>query len=237
MNILICDNDSQTLSFLESMISDHYRGIHQIFTFSNAADLFDFEGEPDLLLSDIKLDDVNGIEMCRDFRMEHPGIKIIFITGYPAEYCQEIFTYFRPFGFIGKPIEENILFKRIDTVDQIVQATQRVNFIHKGYSTTLEPRKILFVESNGRQKKIVMEDSEHLVNLPYEKFMEILPGYFLRCHNEFIVNMQYITQYNNDSIVMTNGRIIPIGRKYRAGFKDRYFTYKENENEYSRYNR
>lgn len=35
----------------------------------------------------------------------------------------------------------------------------------------------------------------------------------------------------------TNGRIIPIGRKYRAGFKDRYFTYKENENEYSRYNR
>lgn len=47
-----------------------------------------------MLPSDIKLEDTNGIEVCRDFLEKYPNVKFVFVTGYPAEYYHEIFDFF-----------------------------------------------------------------------------------------------------------------------------------------------
>lgn len=231
MNILICDDDRSTLNYLKSIISEHYGKLHQISTFSNAEELLGFNGEADLLLSDVKLNDINGIEVCRDFLKSHSDLKIIFITGYPTEYYEEIFEYFRPYGFIGKPIREELLFKRIDNISRLLNSNQKIKFLSKGNTVSINPNAIIYIESHGRQKFVTTEKDVIIINQSFDDILEILPEYFIRCHNAFIINFNYITAYKNDNIVITNGKIIPIGRKHKSSFREKYFCFKDVENE------
>ena len=88
MNILICDDDRSTLNYLKSIISEHYGKLHQISTFSNAEELLGFNGEADLLLSDVKLNDKNGIEVCRDLLHGFDFSK--FVTGTDLDRARTI---------------------------------------------------------------------------------------------------------------------------------------------------
>ena len=230
MNILICDDNENTLIFLNDLITQKYGAMHQLFLFSNASDLLKFSGRADLLLSDIKLDDDNGIEVCHKFLAKYPNVKIIFITGYPIEYYQEIFNYFRPYGFIGKPIQADLLFQRIDNVNRKLHSNQMLEFMCKGNSILINPNKIVYIESHGRQKFITTKKDTYIINMSFDKIEDMLPNFFMRCHNAFIINMKYIDNYKNDNIAIANGKIIPIGRKYKQKFKNDYFSYKENEN-------
>lgn len=230
MKIFICDDDKGTLDFLRTILTKHYGKTHQIFTFANPNELLRFGTEPDLLLSDIKLNDTNGIDICRDFLNKYPKVKIIFITGYPTEFYEEIFNYFRPYGFIGKPIQETLLFKRIDNINRILQSNQKIEFLCKGTQIFINPNNIIYIESHGRQKFITTEKDIYIINLSFDDIEKMLPCYFTRSHNAFIVNLNYISSYKNDNIVITNGKILPIGRKYKQRFKDSYFTHKEKEN-------
>ena len=230
MNILICDDSENTLHFLNNLIVEKYGALHQIFLFSNANDLLSFSGSVDLLISDIKLNDDNGIEICHRFLAKYPNVKVIFITGYPAEYYQEIFNYFRPYGFIGKPIQENLLFQRIDDVNREFESEQAVEFVCKGNSVLINPNKIIYIESHGRQKFVTTPNDIYIVNISFDEIEAILPRFFTRCHNAFMINMKCIDSCRNDNIAIINGRIIPIGRKFKQKFKNDYFSYKESEN-------
>ena len=230
MNILICDDNENTLVFLNDLIAQKYGAMHQLFLFSNASDLLKFSGRADLLLSDIKLNDDNGIEVCHSFLTKYPNVKIIFITGYPIEYYQDIFNYFRPYGFIGKPIQEDLLFQRIDDVNREFESEQAVEFVCKGNSVLINPNKIIYIESHGRQKFITTQKDTYIINLSFDEIEAILPSFFTRCHNAFMINMKCIDSCRNDNIAIINGRIIPIGRKFKQKFKNDYFSYKESEN-------
>lgn len=230
MRILICEDDKKTLEYLEAVIHRHYGDLHQLLTFSSADELLCFDGEADILLSDIKLNNRNGIEICKELLKTHPDLKIIFITGYPTEYYEEIFEYFRPYGFIGKPVREELLFKIIDNITRITNCNQTVDFLFRGNKVAINPNNIIYIESHGRQKFVTTENKTIIINLSFDDIMDMLPKYFARCHNAFIINLNYISNYKNDSIVITNGLIIPIGRKYKQLFREKYFKYKENEN-------
>lgn len=230
MNIIICDDDKNTLSYLESLICKHYGNMHTVFSFSNAEDLLQLNVTANLLLLDIRLGQTNGIELSKLFLNKQPDCKIIFITGYPMEYYEEIFEHFRPYGYIGKPIREELLFKRIDNISRILSSNQKLDFVCKGNNVSLNPNNIIYIESHGRQKFVTTQNETFIVNLSFDEFDKLLPEYFSRCHNAFIINLNYISNYKNDNIVITNGKIIPVGRKYKYLFKDKYFKYKEKEN-------
>lgn len=231
MKILICDDDKNTLNYLESIIRRKYGDLHQVFAFSNADELLRFEGDADVLLSDIKLNDANGIDVCKEFLKKYPKLKIIFITGYPTEYYEEIFEYFRPYGFIGKPIREELLFKRIDNISRIINTNHQIDFLSRGNNVSVNPNTIIYIESHGRQKFVTTGSDTIILNQSFDEITELLPDNFVRCHNAFIINLNYISAYKNDNIVITNGKIIPIGRKYKQLFRDKFFKYKDVENE------
>lgn len=50
----------------------------------------------------------------------------------------------------------------------------------------------------------------------FQKLMEKLnENYFLQIHNSFIVNMDYITSFNEREVILCNNTILPISLKYR----------------------
>ncbi len=77
--ILIVDDETQMLSLLEDMLSDEY----QIIKASNGAEALELAKQAtiDLLVTDLVMPKMNGIDLIVAIRQSQPELKIIAISG------------------------------------------------------------------------------------------------------------------------------------------------------------
>lgn len=80
------------------MISVHWEehGFQVIGCYSNGDEVLDALGEelPDLVITDINMPYVDGIEVAKYLYQNYPGIKVIFLTGYSEfEYAKKAMEY------------------------------------------------------------------------------------------------------------------------------------------------
>jgi len=93
-------------------------GFHVIFTANNGKEALELmEKEiPDVVITDIKMPVMDGIELIRNIKYKYPKIKIVILSGYNEfEYAQKGIEY-GVCSYILKPIKEediNKLFKKI----------------------------------------------------------------------------------------------------------------------------
>jgi DNA-binding LytR/AlgR family response regulator len=53
---------------------------------------------------------------------------------------------------------------------------------------------------------------------------------FVRCNSCYIVNMRYIKEVRNDSIVMDDGTELSVSRRKKKDFLEAYSAYRNNKN-------
>lgn len=81
--ILLAEDDDSMRGFLERAL---VRAGHQVMAFANGQDAYErLQAEPfTLLLTDIVMPRMDGIELARRATELHPDLKIMFITGFAA---------------------------------------------------------------------------------------------------------------------------------------------------------
>ena len=50
--------------------------------------------------------------------------------------------------------------------------------------------------------------------------LEELPDTFIRCHQSFIVNRDYVRNVEGNQFLLSSGNVIPISKKYAKNVKD-----------------
>jgi len=88
---------------------------------------------PDVIIMDIRLPDMNGIEACREVLGDYPTIKVLMLTSYADEDAAIASILAGAKGFILKQAGSSVL---IDAIEKI----------HAGYSTIDPLMKTLVVE-------------------------------------------------------------------------------------------
>lgn len=95
------------------------------------------EHEVDIVITDIKMPEADGLEVARFVSENHPGIKVIILTGYAEfEYAQTAIHY-NVSGFLLKPTNKKSLFEAVQTAQkqiidskrQTSMATEEVAFL------------------------------------------------------------------------------------------------------------
>lgn len=111
----ICDDEALELQYLSALVKSWAEkmghGI-RISVFPSAeAFLFQYEEEKDfdLLLLDIEMGKMNGVELARKVREENAGIQIVFITAYP-DFISEGYEV-SALHYLMKPLKEEKLFE------------------------------------------------------------------------------------------------------------------------------
>jgi two-component system response regulator YesN len=90
---------------IAGLASDGVEGLHA------ARDLL-----PDIVISDIKMPGLNGLEMCRQIKLFLPNVSLIMLTGYDDfKFAKEAIS-FNAFDYLLKPIEEKELLEVIERV-------------------------------------------------------------------------------------------------------------------------
>lgn len=113
------------------------------------------EEEPDVIVLDLKMPGVHGLEVLKWVKEFHPDVQVIILTGHGTETDEEKAKELGAFEYVKKPVETDSLLKKIKTA-------YRVNF-EDAMSA------VAFAESGEFDSaKEMMSDDENARNGPGE---------------------------------------------------------------------
>lgn len=95
-HVVIADDEQNIREAIVMQVQWEKLGFCIVGQAENGAEALELVGRlvPDLLITDIKMPFISGMELAKQVRMSHPGIDIVFLTGYDDfEYTKQAIKY------------------------------------------------------------------------------------------------------------------------------------------------
>ena len=129
MKVLLVDDEFPTLEFLENALDWEGMGIKAVRTAMDGEEaLREIESDcPDILITDIRMSKMDGLELVKIIRETNSSMKIIILSAFGEfEYAQSAIKY-DVAGYILKPIDEEELSELILQVIEQIKSIQAKN--------------------------------------------------------------------------------------------------------------
>ncbi len=182
----------------------------------------------DAIFCDINMPDLNGMDFVKSLTV--PPL-IVFTTAY-SEYAVEGFRVnavdylLKPFGMqnfqrAANRLKERLSTEKSETEIENSQSDDTI-FLKTEYRIVkVAISDIRYVEAMSEYLKVWLESEKKpiVTLLSMKKMEERLPGYFMRIHRSYIVNLTKIQEVNKNRVIMDADTYLPIGDMYREAFQ------------------
>jgi len=227
MKVLIAEDNAASRKLLKHLIK--YVPNYQIVgEAENGEELINkvMAEKPDIVLVDINMPLLNGMEAVKSCKKILPTLQVIFITGHD-EYALEAFGV-NAIDYIVKPIERDRLYSALERSAALLK--QPSTFLssapvkkdlmikQRNQYSFIPLDEIIFIERADRKSVIHTINQKMELNEALTDLEEILDSRFVASHRSFIINLQYVT------------RIETAGQSYIAYFKNYEETAKVSKN-------
>lgn len=219
MKVAICDDEKAERElierFLKEWASKREKNLETVCFSSGEGFWFSWEEDKayDLLILDIELGKLNGMELAKRIRMENEEIPILFITGYDEFMAQGYEV--AALHYLLKPLQKEKLFDVLERLKRMKKQEEKILFQTEEGIISLPPSKIWLIEACRHQCILCSEGREMILKESIssaEKKLEGKKG-FIRCHRSYLVNLSYISAILKTEIVLDNGKRIPLSRR------------------------
>lgn len=235
MRIAVCDDDLLELLEIKGSL-EQYVSLHHmeadiaVYAYADGDSLLGGIkrlGRFELMILDILMPGMNGMELARELRDCGDLGKIIFLTSSP-EYAVDSYKV-GAFYYLLKPFHQEELFSLISKALLAIGDERGSSIMLKQGAkiTKVELRALIYVESANHN--VLFHVSFDVISSfgslnDYENTL-MADGRFVRCHKSFFVNMDYVRSVTNKEFILTNGQMIPISRNVYRQVKSAYFDY------------
>ena len=230
MNIVICDDKKGTAEFVKDCLKNILPADTKISVFESgyAMDYYVSEavkGDVDIIITDIDLCELNGIDVAKRLVKDFPHIKIIYISGYP-QYIQRVFET-EPVYFLTKPIQQDLLAEAINKAQKLIETEQSKYLLitTKAGIVKLHYKKITYIESSGRITIVHEYRGQREFYKKLDDVQKELPSNFVRCHKSFIVNLDKVQSLSDNFFVLNDSEIVPISQSKYGRTKEIFMNY------------
>ena len=235
--IVVCEDGEREAEKIQKILQDD-QGIFEeeveIFLYTTGKKLIDDckSGKltPDLVFMDIELPDMTGIEVAKEINYLVPYCYIVYVTNH-VDYFTDVYSTEHQYYVLKKELKEHFpqIKEKIWRMEQEHNDTIIIPIKNK-QQKMLHKESIRYMERKGRKTYIhVVDDDIVETSLRLDELETLLGSYFVRCHNSFMVSMNYIKKYIRELCTMVNDEKIPISRKYQPIFKEAFVKWSKEQ--------
>lgn len=212
--ILLVDDETDILEFLSYNLE---REGYEVYTSDNGQDALKkaFEVKPHLILLDVLMPEMDGIETCEELRKSkfHENTIIVFLTARGEDYSQIAGFNAGADDYLGKPIRPKVLLSRIKAHLKRIKRTELVD--NEGKSQITELTGIIV----DRERFLVIKEGIELV-LPKKEF-ELLTLLISKAGKVF-TREEILSRVWGDNVIVGDRTIDVHIRKLREKIGDNY---------------
>lgn len=234
IKIAVIDDEPQMQKAIENCISDFVREEHkkeiEVRMYSSANEFLNLVSEqegmiPDILFTDIQMQDMDGVELGKTMRKLCPNLYIVFITAYEnyavESYKMEAYQYI---------LKEDMEYRLPPVIQQLVEKVER------------ERKEFLIIKNGIEKVKVYYKDIIYIYKSKGTKYVNYVTtsgvlrerssleqvetkiqsqggSMFLYVERGYVVNMKQISRISGSSIYLENGCEVQVSRAKLAEVK------------------
>lgn len=229
MQIWICEDEESQQRLLAGYIREYQERFEKrasVRTFSNAGQvLFALaEERPDLLILDIQMEGMSGMELAERMRSREEKTAILFVTAVP-DYIYEGFNV-GAVNYLLKPVEKEKLFQCLQKAEEdlgkteiwLLRADQEIYRVRKN--------RIYYVESQDHYLQIHGEEGILRVKMSMKEAEAALrESRFYRMGRSYLLNLEAVDRLKRDTARMADGAELSVPRSKRKELAERFLRY------------
>ena len=225
MKIAVCDDENKIVEEITSFIKKDFPS-SEVSAYSDGESfLASPEERPEVLLLDIDMPGISGMEVAATLTREKVQTLIVFVTAHD-ELVYDSFKY-HPFAFVRKKfLEKELKTVLTDCEKQLVSRNKNFVFQNASKLVTLAQSDILYFEGQANYLAIhTISDEYKMRSTMTGVEKELEDSDFLRIHKGFLVNLEHIRVLKTEELELDNGTVLPIGKSYSEAAKKSILRY------------
>ncbi len=223
MKIAICDLDKSYLSKIKDMIykyasKNRFEAVAECYV---SGESILGRGDYNLIFLGYDLDGKNGLEIAQELRSSGVNSPIVFVSD-KTEFVLDAFRV-QAFGFMLKSQWEQRITILLDDFFKKM-GTDYPLWVKSGEDIfCINTDEIYYLEADNKHCYIHLNNTKLVCNRTMAKVFEVMPkNHFVKTNRAFVVNLNHIRRYNNDTITLKNGETLHPSRNYYKSFKEEY---------------
>ena len=215
--IAICDDsdvDRRSIAGMVRRWAEASGSRVQLYEFPSAESfLFEYaqNKDYDILLLDVEMRDISGIELAKRVRAQRGRAEIVFITSH-FEFIAEGYEV-DALHYLVKPVSQEKLWEVLTkAAARLAVEPPSVVISVDGGTVKLFEADILYVEAFAHTIEIHTRRDVYRLKESITAFGERLSGDFFRAHRSYIVNLKAVERISRTGVRLTGGTEVPLAR-------------------------
>ncbi len=233
LKIAVCDDERYYREHIQRIICRYLDQkpdiVYEIELFEDGTDFCSDKNIEsfDVIFLDIEMKKMNGMDAAYEIRKKNKDMDIVFIT------------VLADFVFEGYKVKAERYIMKQDFEKELPECLEiilkkrwfddiRMEFSFVGGNRTIRLKDLMYVESKSHRLRFVREeDVLYLYGQVDDLEKELSPYHFVRCHQSFLVNLEYVEKTSNYQFYLSDGTQIPISRPRYAQVRKKLLLFKE----------
>ncbi len=214
INVSLCDDNDSEREYVKNLVGSWAKSTGRDITMSEypcaEAFLFSDLGNAQILLLDIEMPGMNGVELAKKLRKENKLLQIVFITGY-SEYISEGYDV-AALHYLLKPVSADKLYKVLDRAVEKIADDGKMLLFETADETAIVPIYAIRYIEVIKNYITVHAERDYTLKHTLKEIERELDDRFLRIGRSYIVNLGCILRVTKSEIYLKGGATVPLPR-------------------------
>lgn len=225
MKIVVVDDCIEMLDYYGKCIEKEFSQQYQQFELKKFSDISDIDMEFDILFTDVKMPDLDGITFAKECKGKKQNVIIVFFSDYDS-YVWDSFSVEVAY-FLRKKYFELELPKVVERCIELYRNQHQLLVLESGKQIIqYAMQDIFYVEAYRKHSVIYGKEDSVEVRIGFSEIERKLPqSEFIKIHRSYLVNYRYVRKVSPGVIELLNGVELPISKYRLHEVREQYLEY------------